>query len=89
MTSETDAVIVDAEKAREKIPGGRDAEKFGENVGKEAGANVDEAVCISTPHSITVIPAIYLVTLLLDVETNSSRSTTPAPSSSWTSASPR
>jgi hypothetical protein len=35
---------VDAEKAREKLPTGRDAEQKGAEVGKEAGAQVDEAV---------------------------------------------
>ncbi|CAP81194.1 Pc12g15670 [Penicillium rubens Wisconsin 54-1255] len=34
---------IDAEKAREKLPGTNNAEKFGTNVGKEAGANVDDA----------------------------------------------
>lgn len=34
----------DADKAREKLPRGSSAEKAGENVGKEAGAAVDEAV---------------------------------------------
>ncbi|KAJ5692974.1 hypothetical protein N7462_002397 [Penicillium macrosclerotiorum] len=35
---------VDADKAREKLPRGSDAEKMGQNAGKEAGATVDEAV---------------------------------------------
>lgn len=39
-------MLVDAEKAREKMPRGRDAEKYGAEVGKEAGASVDEAVCV-------------------------------------------
>ncbi|KAJ5174689.1 uncharacterized protein N7482_000566 [Penicillium canariense] len=35
---------IDADKAREKLPRGSNAERMGENVGKEAGANIDEAV---------------------------------------------
>ncbi|KAJ5616335.1 hypothetical protein N7537_001449 [Penicillium hordei] len=35
---------IDAEKAREKLPGTKNAEKFGTDVGKEAGANVDDAI---------------------------------------------
>ncbi|KAJ6138602.1 hypothetical protein N7471_005088 [Penicillium samsonianum] len=35
---------IDAEKAREKIPGTNNAEKYGTDVGKEAGANVDDAI---------------------------------------------
>ncbi|KAJ9482948.1 hypothetical protein VN97_g10477 [Penicillium thymicola] len=35
---------IDAEKAREKLPGTQNAEKFGTDVGKEAGANVDDAI---------------------------------------------
>lgn len=35
---------VDADKAREKLPRGNSAEKWGESVGKEAGSNIDEAV---------------------------------------------
>ncbi|KAJ5960580.1 uncharacterized protein N7479_007730 [Penicillium vulpinum] len=38
---------IDAEKAREKIPGTTPhdhAEKFGTDVGKEAGSNIDEAI---------------------------------------------
>ncbi|KAJ6187895.1 hypothetical protein N7519_002803 [Penicillium mononematosum] len=35
---------IDAEKAREKLPGTNNAEKVGTNVGKEAGANVDDAI---------------------------------------------
>ena len=38
--------VVDADKAREKLPRGKSAEKFGESVGKEAGSNIDEAVCV-------------------------------------------
>ncbi|KAJ5103701.1 hypothetical protein N7532_004230 [Penicillium argentinense] len=34
----------DAEKAREKLPMGKDAEQKGAEVGKEAGAQVDEAI---------------------------------------------
>lgn len=36
--------LVDADKAREKLPSTDSAEKAGKNFGKEAGANVDEAV---------------------------------------------
>ncbi|KAJ5499614.1 hypothetical protein N7453_008665 [Penicillium expansum] len=35
---------IDAEKAREKLPGTKNAEKFGTDVGKEAGANIDDAI---------------------------------------------
>ncbi|CAI7569975.1 hypothetical protein PCG10_010636 [Penicillium crustosum] len=35
---------IDAEKAREKLPGTNNAEKFGTDVGKEAGANIDDAI---------------------------------------------
>ncbi|KAJ5163748.1 uncharacterized protein N7500_005578 [Penicillium coprophilum] len=35
---------IDAEKAREKIPGTDNAEKYGKDVGKEAGANIDDAI---------------------------------------------
>ncbi|KAJ5645107.1 hypothetical protein N7507_011118 [Penicillium longicatenatum] len=35
---------IDADKAREKLPRGDSAEKAGANVGKEAGATVDEAI---------------------------------------------
>ncbi|KAJ5891078.1 uncharacterized protein N7473_007306 [Penicillium subrubescens] len=35
---------IDADKAREKLPRGKNAEKFGESVGKEAGSNIDEAI---------------------------------------------
>jgi hypothetical protein len=41
--------LVDAEKAREKIPGADNAEKFGKDVGKQAGANIDDAVS-TIPH---------------------------------------
>ncbi|KAJ5773563.1 hypothetical protein N7457_008459 [Penicillium paradoxum] len=37
-------IKIDAEKAREKIPGTESAEKFGKDLGKEAGANVDDAI---------------------------------------------
>lgn len=36
--------LVDADKAREKLPSSESAEKAGKEFGKEAGANVDEAV---------------------------------------------
>lgn len=36
--------IVDAEKAREKLPSTNNAEKTGKDFGKEAGANIDDAV---------------------------------------------
>ncbi|KAJ5943937.1 hypothetical protein N7516_004105 [Penicillium verrucosum] len=35
---------IDAEKAREKLPGTQNAEKVGTDVGKEAGANIDDAI---------------------------------------------
>ncbi|KAJ5513966.1 hypothetical protein N7463_003518 [Penicillium fimorum] len=35
---------IDAEKAREKLPGRDNAEKYGTDLGKEAGANVDDAI---------------------------------------------
>ncbi|KAJ5835164.1 hypothetical protein N7447_001190 [Penicillium robsamsonii] len=35
---------IDAEKAREKLPGKDNAEKYGKDFGKEAGANVDDAI---------------------------------------------
>ncbi|KAF4760327.1 hypothetical protein N7455_002065 [Penicillium solitum] len=35
---------IDAEKAREKLPGTNNAEKSGTDVGKEAGANIDDAI---------------------------------------------
>ncbi|KAJ5861530.1 uncharacterized protein N7529_008840 [Penicillium soppii] len=37
-------IKVDAEKAREKIPGKDNAEKFGKDVGKEVGSNIDDAI---------------------------------------------
>ncbi|CAI7579267.1 unnamed protein product [Penicillium glandicola] len=37
-------IKIDAEKAREKLPGTKNAEKFGTNIGKEAGANIDDAI---------------------------------------------
>lgn len=43
-SSPTILLPVDANKAREKLPRGSSAEKWGENVGKEAGSNIDEAV---------------------------------------------
>ncbi|KAJ5795704.1 uncharacterized protein N7518_004244 [Penicillium psychrosexuale] len=35
---------IDAEKAREKLPTTNNAEKTGKDVGKEAGANIDDAI---------------------------------------------
>ncbi|KAJ5209124.1 hypothetical protein N7449_003503 [Penicillium cf. viridicatum] len=35
---------IDAEKAREKLPGTKNAEKFGTDVGKEAGAKIDDTI---------------------------------------------
>ncbi|KXG48681.1 uncharacterized protein PGRI_025510 [Penicillium griseofulvum] len=35
---------IDAEKAREKLPGTDNAEKRGKEYGKEAGANIDDAI---------------------------------------------
>ncbi|KAJ5468073.1 hypothetical protein N7475_005825 [Penicillium sp. IBT 31633x] len=35
---------IDAEKAREKMPTSDNAEKYGKDLGKEAGANVDDAI---------------------------------------------
>ncbi|KAJ6019161.1 hypothetical protein N7499_009681 [Penicillium canescens] len=39
-----DKIKIDAEKAREKLPGNESAEKFGKDVGKDAGSKVDEAI---------------------------------------------
>ncbi|CDM34087.1 hypothetical protein DTO013E5_9970 [Penicillium roqueforti] len=35
---------IDAEKAREKLPSTNNAEKTGKDFGKEAGANIDDAI---------------------------------------------
>lgn len=42
---------VDAEKAREKLPSTDSAEKYGKDLGKEAGSTVDDAVSTSL-HSL-------------------------------------
>jgi hypothetical protein len=49
-------LTVDADKAREKLPRGKNAEKFGESVGKEAGSNIDEAVSILFSLALCLFP---------------------------------
>ncbi|KAJ5748916.1 uncharacterized protein N7511_010612 [Penicillium nucicola] len=39
-----DKMKIDAEKAREKLPGNENAEKFGKDFGKDAGAKIDDAI---------------------------------------------
>jgi hypothetical protein len=51
------SLLVDAEKAREKIPGKDNAEKFGKDVGKEVGSNIDDAV--SPPEIRVAEPELY------------------------------
>jgi hypothetical protein len=53
---------VDAHKAREKLPHGESAEKAGQNVGKEAGAAVDEAVrFFRLPHPLPFFPQLTVL----------------------------